>query len=441
MTKILIVDDEPMMLMVTKKILSQRYEIITASSGKEAIELYKNEKADLILTDLFMPEMTGFEMHQTLQNQYGLNIPVIYMTADDTDEVEGKGFDLGAADFIRKPFRADVLLRRVGNILDSRAQIKDLKVAATTDKLTGLLNKGGATAAFREAIASSDGAFMMIDLDSFKLVNDLYGHDDGDDILKCFSDVLRQNLKHGDIIGRMGGDEFAAFMYHVAEEKTIEGFSHRINEDFLKGARKILGEEMSIPLGASVGAVFVQESKKEYEEVFKLADKVLYEVKQNGKHGYAVYKKTDALVKKEQVDPKEELNRLNQIMEERNISNSALWLGRDDFGSVFRFMNRFINRYEIPAMEMIFIVEPLADTINAERLEEIVRVFGVTVNKQLRKSDLMMQNKHNQFLLLLPELDEGNANAVRERVLESFRKFEFSGEVQIFSAIRKVETE
>ena len=441
MTKILIVDDEPMMLMVTKKILSERYEIITASSGKEAIELYEKEKADLILTDLFMPEMTGFEMHQTLQKQYGLNIPVIYMTADDTDEVEGKGFDLGAADFIRKPFRADVLLRRVGNILDSRAQIKDLKVAATTDKMTGLLNKGGATAAFTEAVSSSDGAFMMIDLDSFKLVNDLYGHDDGDDILKCFSDVLRQNLKPGDIIGRMGGDEFAAFMYHVAEEKTIEGFSRRINEDFMKGAKRILGEEMSIPLGASVGAVFVPKDGKDYEEVFKLADKVLYDVKQNGKHGFAVYKKVNELVEKEQVNPKEELSKLNQIMEERNITNSALWLGQEDFGSVFRFMYRFMNRYDVPTCEMIFIVEPVTDTMTMERLEEIVRVFGVTINKQLRKSDLMMQNKHNQFFLLLPELDEENANVVKDRMLEVFRQFDFSKEVRILCTIRKVEVE
>ena len=127
MTKILIVDDEPMMLMVTKKILSGKYEILCANSAKEAIGIYDAEHPDMILTDLLMPEMTGFEMHQALQEKYTEKIPVMYMTADDADETEGKGFDLGAVDFIRKPFRADVLLRRVDNILQNREIIKDLK--------------------------------------------------------------------------------------------------------------------------------------------------------------------------------------------------------------------------------------------------------------------------------------------------------------------------
>ena len=103
MTKILIVDDEPMVLMVTKQILSAEYEIICANNAREALDIYPKEKPDMILTDLLMPGMNGFEMHQTLLETYGDKVPIMYMTADDAEETEGKGFDLGAADFIHKP--------------------------------------------------------------------------------------------------------------------------------------------------------------------------------------------------------------------------------------------------------------------------------------------------------------------------------------------------
>ena len=149
MTKILVVDDEEMMRMVTKKILSSKYEVLTASSGAEALEIYEKERPSLVLTDLLMPGMTGFELYEELRRRYNANIPIMYMTADDDGELEGKGFDKGAADFIRKPFRADVLLRRIENIQSNIEQIQDLREEATIDKLTGFLNKASATQLLR----------------------------------------------------------------------------------------------------------------------------------------------------------------------------------------------------------------------------------------------------------------------------------------------------
>ncbi|MBR5089456.1 MAG: response regulator, partial [Ruminiclostridium sp.] len=123
--KILIVDDEPMMLMLTSRFLSADYDIIKANSGSEAIKLYEKEHPDMILSDLLMPEMSGFEMHKQLQEKFGEQIPVMFMTADESDEVEGKGFDVGAADFIRKPFQPPVLLKRIENIFKNLDRIND----------------------------------------------------------------------------------------------------------------------------------------------------------------------------------------------------------------------------------------------------------------------------------------------------------------------------
>ena len=430
MTKILIVDDEPMMLMVTKKILSQKYEILCANSAKEALGIYDAEHPDMILTDLLMPEMTGFEMHQALQEKYTEKIPVMYMTADDADETEGKGFDLGAVDFIRKPFRADVLLRRVDNILQNREIIKDLQEEATTDQLTGLLNKAGAISAFTEACQKRDGYFMMIDLDSFKLVNDLYGHDFGDDILTCFAGLLRENLsREEDLSGRIGGDEFMGFLSGPRDEARVERLARILNEKFLERAKEILGPDMNIPLGTSIGAVAVPEFGRDYEELFKMADQTLYGVKQNGKHGYAVYRQTADTDAEE--TPEEDLKRLSLVLSERNVANSALWLGQDAFANVYRFLVRLTSRYKMVAHKILFTLRPMDASITTAEFEEIVKAFGENLHMHLRKSDLMMQSRNNQFFLLLPELDHAYVEQVVERILNTFNETGYAGKARV----------
>ena len=141
MKKIMIVDDEKIYLMMTNHILSSAYDTVCASSGAEAIELYKKEKPDMILSDLRMPEMSGYELQQALQKEYEEKIPFMFMTADTDEETESKGFENGAMDFIHKPFRADILLKRVSNILDTIEKIQGLKKAVVMDPMTGLLNK------------------------------------------------------------------------------------------------------------------------------------------------------------------------------------------------------------------------------------------------------------------------------------------------------------
>ena len=115
--KILIVDDEELTLMMTEGILSGQYDIVTATSGQEAIDLYATAQPDMVLSDLMMPNMTGFEMLEALRAKYG-RIPIIFMTAHEGEENELKSLMSGAVDFIRKPLKADALLKSVTTIMD-----------------------------------------------------------------------------------------------------------------------------------------------------------------------------------------------------------------------------------------------------------------------------------------------------------------------------------
>ena len=144
MKKILIVDDMIVTLMMTENMLCGHDITFCASSGQEAIEIYRREFPDMVLSDLRMPGMSGLELQQKLQKEMQKTIPFMFMTADHDEDTESMGFENGAMDFIRKPFRPDVLLRRVGNILQTVEQIEGLKKHASTDALTGLLNKSSA---------------------------------------------------------------------------------------------------------------------------------------------------------------------------------------------------------------------------------------------------------------------------------------------------------
>ncbi len=196
MKKILVVDDENVSLMMTENILAERYDVSCASSGEQAVEMFGRQRPDMVLSDLRMPGMSGYELQHTLNEKAGRAVPFMFMTADTDDATESRGFENGALDFIRKPFRADVLLRRVGNIL----RAVDMKRAATTDPMTGLLNKSSAHAAIGEMCRTSQGVLMMVDLDSFKPVNDIYGHSAGDMILVRFAEILQAVVRSSDVV-------------------------------------------------------------------------------------------------------------------------------------------------------------------------------------------------------------------------------------------------
>jgi PleD family two-component response regulator len=142
-----------------------------------------------------MPVMDGFEtlgkLRQLEQLKGLMKTPVIFLTADEDVDTETRGFEVGVADFIRKPFNPDVLLRRIGNIMSNSQEMQSLKSEATIDKLTGLLNRAAAGEELSKMCSENAGCLMMIDLDSFKLVNDIYGHEMGDKVLIACADTFR----------------------------------------------------------------------------------------------------------------------------------------------------------------------------------------------------------------------------------------------------------
>ena len=399
--KILIVDDMEVSLMMTENMLAEEYETFCASSGAEAMEIFRNELPDMVLSDLRMPGMTGYELQLALQEEFHETIPFMFMTADHDEETESKGFENGAMDFIRKPFRPDVLLKRVGNIMQTVEQISTLKKSSSTDALTGLLNKASVSVELLKVCQNSLGALMMIDLDSFKLVNDIYGHDMGDKILVSFADILRAAFRPTDLIGRMGGDEFIAFCHGVHEDAVIESKARFINERIFESAKKLLGEEMNIPLGASVGAVFVPMSGNVFPELYKKADKALYVVKQNGKHGYSVFNDDEGV--EESLSEVNGIEQVEMILGERNPDDGCFVLPFEAFRNVYRFLKRNRGAYSKQTCLIVFSLKRHrnGNIQTADAADQFLTVIAAT----FRKGDAITQNGSSQFFALLTNAD------------------------------------
>ena len=421
---IAIVDDDPINLKIAGKMLAKHeMKVSCIPSGKALLSFIKNNTPDLILLDILMPEMDGFETYAKLkeyEEETGIDeIPVVFLTADSDKQTEARGFDLGVDDFVRKPFDPDVLVKRVNKVLERTAQINKYHKEATTDKLTGLLNKGAANERFAQLVREKAGMLMMIDLDSFKLVNDLYGHDMGDEILISFADIIRAELGENDVIGRMGGDEFSAFSVSVLSEDRLKKVSEDVNAKLLARAKELMGEQMDIPLGASIGAVMVMGDGQEYSEMIKLADKSLYNVKQNGKHGYELYVAGSG--NKVSLNDRIDLRSLSMLFSERNISNTALRLSKDDFVAVYRFVTRYIMRYSKLACKLLFTLDQGINTTDSE-YAEACEDFGVHLDNILRKSDLIMRYNDSQYFIMLTDVKEEAIQHITDHIIDKWTK-------------------
>ncbi len=419
MKKIMVVDDEKISLMMTCHILSTRYQTCCASSGREAIEMYHIERPDMVLSDLRMKGMTGFELQKNLEEACSEAIPFMFMTADSDEDIEGKGFENGAMDFIRKPFRADVLLRRVDNILQTVEKIHGLKKAAYTDSMTGLLNKASSQLEINSLCnQNTQGVLMMIDLDSFKLVNDLFGHSMGDRVLIRFAEIIRSAVRSTDIIGRFGGDEFIAFCQNISDESVIARKADYINEHLLRSAKDFMGEDMTIPLGASIGCVFAPTEGTDFSSLYKKADRALYYVKQHGKHGMRFYKKEDRPEEKE-ADYSSDFSDSLMILGERNRASGAYTLTFDQFRVIYRFLARLRTTYkkEVWILFLALTQEVSGSMPPENAADEILNIL----RSSLRQGDVITRSSKNQFMILLLETTRSSIeHVVTERIFNNF---------------------
>lgn len=224
--RILLIDDYPVHLRTLSEILSEEQnEIVVAKSGELGLELAIKQDIDLILLDLMMPGMSGFDVLVKLKAAPETReIPVIIITGSDSTDDEIKGFDLGAVDYIKKPYVTQIVKQRVSIHLKMLAQMRLIQSFSLTDGLTGLNNRRSYDTAIKMEWTRAQRdkkplAMLMLDIDNFKAFNDSYMHLNGDRCLQMVARIMRENIRRGgDFSYRWGGEEFAVLLPNTDAE-------------------------------------------------------------------------------------------------------------------------------------------------------------------------------------------------------------------------------
>lgn len=291
---ILIVDDTVTNLDILSDLLED-YDVVDALNGFDALEIINNEHIDLILLDIMMPDMDGFEVCTKIKsNKKTKNIPIIFITAmTDEDSIE-KAYEIGANDYVTKPFKPKELLAKVKRefeIQELIAELKnseeELKLLASTDSLTKLYNRRYFTEASHHIFTLTQRnqekvSIIILDIDKFKFINDTYGHKVGDEVIISLSNALMAQQRKSDIICRFGGEEFVILLPQTSKDgaitaaenirKNIENLEVKVNNQIIKYTISIGVSEIDYTIDSSV------------EHALQRADKALYTAKESGRN-------------------------------------------------------------------------------------------------------------------------------------------------------------
>lgn len=289
--RILIVEDVKLNVQILLNVLRDEYDLKVANNGLEALAMIKEQMPDLILLDIVMPEMDGYAVCAELQNNPATrDIPILFLTALEGDKNEAYGIELGAMDYIRKPFNVPVVKAKIRNHLELKRYKDILKRDSRVDGLTRIPNRRRFDEAYAEECHravryKTPLAVLMIDLDLFKAYNDTYGHLQGDDVLKIVAKTLHNTLQRpGDLVARWGGEEFVVLLpqtdlegaCNVAERLRLAIFDLQIPHE-ASAFEQVL--TISVGVAASNG-----DDEGAYGTLLQKADQSVYLAKGNGRN-------------------------------------------------------------------------------------------------------------------------------------------------------------
>lgn len=290
---VLIVDDTPANLSVLTHLLLEHYRVKVATSGAKALALASQEPPDIVLLDVMMPGMDGYEVCRRLKaDPLTAEIPLLFVTARIDSADEERGFAEGAVDFIHKPISPPIVLARVKTHLMLKAQADRLRQMAFIDGLTGIANRRyfdeTLDRAWRQAQRDEQPlGLLLIDIDCFKQFNDHYGHQEGDVCLQAVASALKACLNRPqDHVARYGGEEFVCLLANTAWATSCQKA-----EEMLAAVRDLrrahafspVAETVTISVGLISGIPAQTDSAAAF---IHAADTCLYEAKRQGRNRF-----------------------------------------------------------------------------------------------------------------------------------------------------------
>lgn len=289
--RILIVDDERSNRKLLSELLSEEFDVVLAKNGSQVFQFLNGEQViDLVLLDIMLPDMDGYEIIKRMKNNDNQkDIPVIFITVLDSAENEEKAFQLGAVDFITKPFHPSIVKLRVKNQINLIEQKQMLEEMAGIDGLTGINNRRSFDTIYQKEwqkiLRYKDPlSLIMIDVDFFKNYNDFYGHGAGDAVLKEIAKAIKNQLNRPeDMVARYGGEEFVVVLPRTEKNGAMQK-AEKIRKAVESLAITHEKSDCADVVTISLGGVTHEKEDGNPEAFLKQSDEMLYKAKSEGRN-------------------------------------------------------------------------------------------------------------------------------------------------------------
>jgi diguanylate cyclase (GGDEF)-like protein len=289
--RILIVDDERSNRKLLSELLSEEFDVVLAKNGSQVFQFLNGEQViDLVLLDIMLPDMDGYEIIKRMKNNDNQkDIPVIFITVLDSAEDEEKAFQLGAVDFITKPFHPSIVKLRVKNQINLIEQKQMLEEMAGIDGLTGINNRRSFDTIYQKEwqkiLRYKDPlSLIMIDVDFFKNYNDFYGHGAGDAVLKEIAKAIKNQLNRPeDMVARYGGEEFVVVLPRTEKNGAMQK-AEKIRKAVESLAITHEKSDCADVVTISLGGVTHEKEDGNPEAFLKQSDEMLYKAKSEGRN-------------------------------------------------------------------------------------------------------------------------------------------------------------
>lgn len=391
---ILAVDDARDTLMLIDFDLTEHgYKVVTADSGENAFIQLSEHDVDLVLLDIYMPSLSGLATLARIReyDKYD-SIPVIMLSASNDEDEIVHALDLGASDYVTKPYITKVLLARIRNAIRLKEKNMELELIAKTDFLTGLSNRKSFYEYANKMITQSNRThdypvvIAMFDIDFFKNVNDTYGHEAGDLVLQHFAKILNTNYREYDLVARIGGEEFAVCLPNTNLHEAIAA-CERFREQVENFQFPITPDQSKvIKITTSVGLASNQNNILTLEEVIKLADEGLYKAKSEGRNKVVNNSEIDDELNSQgnnqEKYPGIELSvGLKNVLDDESLFNEILIMFYQDHGEDVDKLRKALSSQDIlTAKHLAHTLKGVASSIGAMTLFEKTKILDEAIN-------------------------------------------------------------
>lgn len=300
--KVLVVEDSHAQAEQVKNYLEKYgYEVVCVNNGKSALKAAMTQQVDIVLLDLVLPDISGNEVCRWLKvNEDTKGIPIIMLTVKDTLTDKVAGLEAGADDYLPKPYNETELNARIYASLRTKSLqdelkkknrqleelLKKVEVMAITDQLTGLYNRRHFETVMGKEFAKAKRyktplSCLLIDIDHFKRINDMYGHHTGDMVLKGTSKIIACNSRASDTVARWGGEEFIALLSQTEKDNAVNLASRILKSVAETKFPDLPNENITVSIGVATAP---KPSIDSEEKLIQAADSALYEAKKNGRN-------------------------------------------------------------------------------------------------------------------------------------------------------------